>query len=145
MRRLSFLLLVLLVTACSKQDLEVENEKLRSLVDDVVDFKSESEVIVRLAKVPKLSPFTFKKSQQHEIHPSVKKLLSEKWKLTGVVSISRPKTCYLRDSHDEVTYVYLGEVFSAGLWQVSKLSVKGAVFKQNKTGEEKLLRFLSEN
>ena len=142
-KRSNVLLLFLVLSACSDTTLEAKHEQLLAAVDNVLAFKSDSKMSVQLLAVPKLSPFVFKKHQQHDIHPSLQKLLSEKWQLTGVVNSPKPKICYIRDTRDEVTFLYLDEMFAPGLWKIAQLSVKGAVFVQQKTGEKKLLRFLS--
>jgi hypothetical protein len=143
MRWINVLLIFLALSACSDVVVEAKQEQLLAAVDNILSFKSGSKMSVQLVAIPKLSPFVFKKYQQHEIHPSLQKLLSEKWRLTGIVNSPKPKICYIRDTRDEVTFLYLDEIFARGLWKIAQLSFKGAVFVQQKTGEKKLLKFLS--
>lgn len=144
MKWFSVPLFILVLSACSDATLETKQEKLLAAVNDVLSYKIDNTMPLPLQIIPKLSPFVFKKAQQHEIHPSLQKLLREKWRLAGVVNSPKPKICYIRDTQDEVTYLYMGETFSSGLWKVVQLNTKGVVLEQQKSGEKKLLRFFSQ-
>jgi hypothetical protein len=141
MRWLNLCCLVFMITACSQSDLDNKQEDLLVAVNKVLSFQCRTAAMPILPTVPQLTPFEFKKIKIHEIHPSLKKLFGETWQLVGRVNSPAANVCYLRDTRGEVTYLYLGETFLSDLWEVSQLSVQGAVFQQKKTKEIKILKF----